>query len=357
MNKLKVFEALVSCEDDGLFVMSLVDAPATEVNWFAFNKQDEQLKFSIINEEEHMLQGVVMLAETPIYRRNEDGFEYYIKYSKETLKVLAEKMLKDNTHNNIDLQHNGQLLPKDSVNLVELFVKDVEKGINPNHFENVPDGSLLCTYKINNEELWEMCKNGTFNGFSLEGMFTIKDTNEKFSEQSKSNIMKTIKEKLRTLLMSFNSQVTDKGELFYEGEELVVDTHVEDKDGNPIEDGEYVTDDTIYVVENSTVIEVKEVEKPTEEPTEEVEPTVEAEEEQEEVVDEVVEETVEDETPSEIEELKAEIEVLKKQVEEILAKISEPAVEPIVEEFAAVQKENAFDNKLNKAMRIASKLK
>lgn len=44
-----------------------------------------------------------MLCQTPIYRRTADGYEFNIIYTKETIKVMAEKMLSDMSHNNIDI--------------------------------------------------------------------------------------------------------------------------------------------------------------------------------------------------------------------------------------------------------------
>lgn len=172
--KLPVYNALIEDENDGLLVMSLVDEPATETNWLCFNEDKKLQTFSVQDEEKHILLGVVMLADTPIYRRDSDGYEYYIQYSKETLEMMSQKMLRDNTFNNIDLNHNGEILEKGIVELRELFIKDSDKGINPKGLESVPDGSLLCSYKVNNEELWKQCKDGHFNGFSLEGYFTPK---------------------------------------------------------------------------------------------------------------------------------------------------------------------------------------
>lgn len=197
---LPLYNALISNEEDGLLVMSLVETPATEFNWLCFNADDKKpLSFSIKDEEKHILCGVVMNAETPIYRRDSDGFEYYIQYSKETLEKMAEKMLFENTFNNIDLQHNGEILPKGAVILRELFIKDSDKGINPKGFEDVPNGSLLCTYKVNDEKLWESCKNGTFNGFSLEGLFTVSKA-EKFEDNTEEKEVLELIEKLKDKL-------------------------------------------------------------------------------------------------------------------------------------------------------------
>lgn len=175
MNNIPIYYADIIAENDGVYTMSLVDCPATEFDWLCFSENKKEIqKFSIQNEDEHILMGVVMCANTPIYRRNGD-FEYYIQYAPQTLEKMAEKMLNDNTFNNIDLQHNGKILPKGIVMMRELFIKNSERGIAPKGFENLPDGSLMCVYKINDEELWQACKNGTFKGYSLEGMFSISD--------------------------------------------------------------------------------------------------------------------------------------------------------------------------------------
>lgn len=197
--KLPLYNALISNEEDGLLIMSLVETPATEFNWLTFNEDKKPMTFSIKDEEKHILCGVVMNAETPIYRRDSDGFEYYIQYSKETLEKMAEKMLFENTFNNIDLQHNGEILPKGAVILRELFIKDSDRGINPKGFEDVPNGSLLCTYKVNDEKLWGCCKNGTFNGFSLEGLFTVSKA-EKFEDNTEEKEVLELIEKLKDKL-------------------------------------------------------------------------------------------------------------------------------------------------------------
>ena len=196
MNKLPIYNATISTEEDGLLVMSLVEYPATEFNWLCFEKEEKPIKFAVQDEEKHILCGVVMLADTPIYRRDASGYEYMIQYQKETLELMAEKMLFDNTFNNIDLQHNGEILPKGDVILRELFIKDDERGISPKGFESVPNGSLLCTYKINNEDLWSCCKNGTFQGFSLEGIFTVSESFEKVDDEDEKEILDLI-EKLK----------------------------------------------------------------------------------------------------------------------------------------------------------------
>lgn len=320
---LPTYSALISDDNEGILVISLVDAPATETNWMCF-KEQENIKFSVVNEDEHILAGVVMVADKPIYRIAPDGTEFYIVFSKDVIKRMAEKMLSDNTFNNIDIQHDGNIIPHDKVKLVELFIADETKGIKPNYLD-VPDGSLLANYKIYDEQLWQMAKSGTLNGFSLEGVFTTvryeQNKNNKHTKMSK------IKEMLKSILVQLGEVNTDKGILTYDGD-LVIGVEVKNEDGSKPADGEYKLEDgKVIVVKDGLVDEVKEVE--------------------DEVIEEMAEEKPQDkaeEKPNEVEELKKLIDehtsLLKelddrlKALEELVKELNEtPAVEPIEQEF------------------------
>lgn len=187
---LPIFYAEITSEDEGIFAISLVDFPATQRNFLCFNEDKVIQTFSIQDEEERIVSGVVMSANTPIYRRDSNGFEYYLVFTPETIKLMAEKMLKDNTQNQVDIEHNGELIG--SVNLIELFIKDSSKGIVPTYMEDIPDGSLMATYKVRDEKIWEAIKSGELNGFSLTGLFSIKqeDSEEKDLQEILSQIKK-----------------------------------------------------------------------------------------------------------------------------------------------------------------------
>lgn len=336
MDKLPIYNAVISDEEEGIFCISLVDEPATEVNWMAFNKNEKQ-EFSIVSEEEHILCGPIMIADTPIYRRDESGYEYYIQYSKETIKQMAEKMLADGTFNNIDIQHNEQILDKGKVNLVELFIKDSSKGIAPNYLD-VPEGSLLANYKIHDEELWEAAKSGKLNGFSLAGIFSTKIN--KFKNMS-------FKEALKKLLAEFGSVKTDKAVLVYDGEELIEGIEVMQENGEAIPDGEYVADEKIIEVVEGKVASIK----PKEAEKEEVEePVVEAEEVVEEPVAEPVEEATVIDYQPQIDALNEKIAILEEKISEILNK---PVAEPVEENFNKVNPQKTR----NKATEYASAIK
>ena len=175
---LPVYRAEINNDEEGMYAISLVADPATESNFLAFDKDKDMVKFSVESEEKHLVRGLVMAANLLIYRRTSDGFEYYIEYSPETIRIMAEKYLKDGFQNNVDTNHNFSLV--EGVNMVQFFIKDAENGINPKGFEEYADGSLFADFNIHNDEIWNEIKEGTFKGFSLAGVF---DPVKTFSSQ------------------------------------------------------------------------------------------------------------------------------------------------------------------------------
>ena len=338
-DKLPIYNALISDDNEGIFVISLVDAPATETNWMCF-KEQENIKFSIVNEDEHILAGVVMVADKPIYRIAPDGSEYYIVFSKDVIKRMAEKMLDDNTFNNIDIQHDGNIIPRDKVKLVELFIADEQKGIKPNYLD-VPDGSLLANYKIYDDELWDMAKNGVLNGFSLEGVFsTIRYEHNK---NIKHNKMSKIKEMIKSILVQLGEVTTDKGILTYDGE-LAKGVEVKNEDGSKPADGEYkVGEDKVIVVKDGFVDEIREIEEDMAEEKPEDKPA-----EKKPAEDKPADEKPKDDgeaKPNDVEELKklvdehaamlTELNDRLKALEDLVKELNEtPAVEPIEQEYS-----------------------
>lgn len=344
MKKLPIYDAVIQDENEGIIAISLVDCPATEVDWVTFGKQ-ENIKLAIANEEEHILAGVVMTADSPIYRVDELGREYYIRFTKDTIKYMAEKMLKDGTFNTIDIQHDGQILEKGKVTLVELFIKDSSKGINPNYLE-VPDGSLLANYKIHDEKLWQAAKEGKINGFSLEGWFT-----SELNEFNKSNKM-GIKEALKKLLAQFEKVETDKAVLLYDGEELTEGIEVTNENGDTVEDGIYTTDESIIEVKDGVISSIKPKEVEVEEVTEE-----EVKAEEAEVVEEPVEEVPAVDYQPQIDALIEKNTLLEEKIASLEEKLNEiltkPVAEPVEEEFSKVSAKKSS----NKAVEYAKYVK
>lgn len=169
-NGIPIYKATLDSEDTGMVVVSLVDEPAVESEFLAFNKQ-EKLQFSIQNEEQRKVLGVVMVPDKLIYRETSDGMPYYIKYEASTIHQMAEKFFTNYNVNNVDTDHSFELV--DGVVLTQAFFINREKGIDPKGFEDLPDDTLMFEYHILNDAIWEGIKNGVWKGFSLAGSFDV----------------------------------------------------------------------------------------------------------------------------------------------------------------------------------------
>lgn len=177
---MKVFYIRVNDEDiTGIDAISLVDMPAVEKNFLCFSEEKQPVKMKFDNSK-HIITGVVCLADTPIYRYNERMGEYYVVFTKETIEKMVEKFAKMDLFKSVNLQHDDEQFV-DGIYMIESYITNKERGINPIEFADIPDGSWICSYKVENEALWGEIINGNkLNGFSLQGMF---DLEEQFNKQ------------------------------------------------------------------------------------------------------------------------------------------------------------------------------
>lgn len=204
---LPIYDITLSDLTDGIQCVSIVEYPAMQTDLLYFEKQDKKLNFSI--QSEHCIMGVLIKADTPIYRYDVRMGEYYVNFTKEVIKELAEKYVSDNLLNAVSLHHNGKLI--NGIQLRELFIKDSNKGINPSNFEDVPEGSLFAVFHITDTELWETVNR--LGGFSIELLSDIKlqeyedvDIFEYLFEEDKKKAFSVSKNVIKSILKQ-NKQV------------------------------------------------------------------------------------------------------------------------------------------------------
>ena len=182
--KIPIYDAYLNEDEisEGMSCISIVDCPAMEKEMMVFEKQKKPIMFSVQDELQHKITSVVIRCNYPIYRVDEFGKEYYIRFNREVIDQLAEKYSKDGLLNRVSVQHNGELLT--DIVMTEMYIKNTEKGINPVGFEDIEDFSLFATFKINNEDVWNRIVNGEFGGLSMEVMLDVKPTNEFVEEET-----------------------------------------------------------------------------------------------------------------------------------------------------------------------------
>lgn len=172
---LPIYKLVISPDmddDSEVDYVALVDRPAIQKNFLAFN---ERLKFEIISEDKQILSGALMLADVPIYRNNEEFGEHYVVFDAETIQQIAEKFFKRGYQSNVNEMHNPNKAVE-GVTMFESWIVNREQGKMPiKGFEDAKDGSWFGSYKVDNKEIWDKVKSGEFQGFSVEGIFGYSD--------------------------------------------------------------------------------------------------------------------------------------------------------------------------------------
>lgn len=172
---MRVFRIKISNEEQmGMNAISLVEHPAVEVDFLALSKEQSDLEFTSFNDEKKEITGVVCLADTPILRKNDRYGVYAIVFEKDAIKNMMLKYFKDGFSNKVNIEHKGNMI--EGLTMIESYVKDTQRNIAPVEFSNVPDGSWLITFKVENDEVWKQIKEEhKLKGFSLQGRFDFED--------------------------------------------------------------------------------------------------------------------------------------------------------------------------------------
>jgi hypothetical protein len=149
--------------------------------------------FSVVNSEERIVVGPAMIPDMPIYRRDETG-EYYVFFDKKTIETIALKFYAKGFQQSANEMHTK---PIEGITFFMSWIADESKGIpKMKQFEDLPDGTWFLGAKVMNDETWSKVKDGTFKGFSVEGMFDMTEVKMRMKEEE-------IIQKLRELLKDF----------------------------------------------------------------------------------------------------------------------------------------------------------
>jgi hypothetical protein len=162
----KIYELLIQDDGDEVFAISLVESPAIESNFVFFDK--EEIMFAATNNEQRMLIGPILIPEKKILRIDGEGNPYHVFFSKETVQKLAQNYLMKKYNSNSTLEHESKLK---GVHLVESWVKSGKLDKSNNFGINVPEGTWMGMFKINDETIWEdYIKTGKLKGLSVEAL-------------------------------------------------------------------------------------------------------------------------------------------------------------------------------------------
>ena len=167
---MEIIELFIDETDEvsGIEAISVVENPAIESDFVALKQQE--FKLAEVDQEKRILMGAALIPNKPIYRQTGEQ-EYYIYFSKATVRKASELFFINGNQNNSTLEHELQLK---GLTAVESWIVESEQDKSRMYDLNVPMGTWMVSMKVNNDDVWKKVKAGEIKGFSIEGYFADK---------------------------------------------------------------------------------------------------------------------------------------------------------------------------------------
>ena len=104
---------------------------------------------------------------------------------------ITQKFFRKGYPSNVNLMHNSNK-SAEGVYMFESLLIDSARGIlPPKGFDGLSEGSWFGSFKVDNPAIWQDVLAGTFQGFSVEGMFEYQ-IEEEITEKEINDIVREI---------------------------------------------------------------------------------------------------------------------------------------------------------------------
>lgn len=303
MKKKKIKRYKVSAKDSMCFAVSVVSNPATQSEFLVFSEQHPEKFVAQEVEGKHMIYGCALRADFPIYRRNDDDGEYFLSFDAEAIDRISKEYFKNGFQKSWTEAHEdevkGLTITESWIKASQTMDKSVALGLDP----DIACGSWFIGCYCENEEIYEKCKNGEYNGFSVEALINMEEFESMVEKENEKMLFE--EETMSGFLNEIRTMISDALATKPSEEPIVVPTE-EPKEENPAEVTETPVEEPKPAEVKDDIPEQKE--EPVEEPNEPV---------------------IEDNHLTElIENLRAELDALKNQNTSLQDKVKELEKEP-----------------------------
>ncbi|MEN2402295.1 XkdF-like putative serine protease domain-containing protein [Flavobacterium sp. MC2016-06] len=308
---MKKYELVFNAEHEGVFKISLVKNPAIESTLLHFNEEKPQI-LHFTQDEKRIVFAPAMIPNKLIFRNDVNGENAQVFYTAETIEKVQQNYFKNGYNSVTNINHQADNV--DGVFMFESWTVNDPQNDKANAMGfDVPAGTLMMGYKIDNDTIWQDIKSGNLDGLSIEAMLGFKEVqdNNKFNKQTmnKKSIIKSIKD---FFMASEDKKEFEAGDKKVYAIELKEGEILADEAGEPIGNAELEIDSKIYKTDELgtiTSIEDKPADEPKEDPAE---------------VEEMAEDApAEDEKPADETEPKEDLKAENEQLKSDLAKAQE----------------------------------
>ena len=213
----ELFELILQDEEDGIFANSLVAAGAIERDFVYFSNE---VRFAEVSDEKRLVAGPMLIPNKKILRLTEDGERYYVYFSESTIENVARKFMKNGFGSEVTLEHGSKT---SGVYLTELWLVEQPLKDKSNLYGfTLPKGTLFAVYKVENDDVWKKVKDGTFNGYSIEGLFEHRKSNLKLSLEKEIN---ELTEEEAKIVLSQIKAIIKKDKRYGKGQRIEMESY------------------------------------------------------------------------------------------------------------------------------------
>lgn len=279
MSKLPVYDITIDPEyskgeDLGISMIAFTSKPAIIVKGVAFEQNEPKQMFYSDDSKMRIVAPVMIPME--IYRNDDDGDEYYTRFTAEVIEELHAKFMRDLTNRDI-FNYGHDTEKKVPAYILETWIVDSPKTDKAftTYGIDVPKGTLMAVAQVTDKDYYNSLVERGALGFSIEGYLGMKQKEE-----------------------------------------------FENKNSMKLPDGEHLIEGKIYVVQGGEVVEIKDV------PVEAEEEKVEDPKEEEMAEDPKEEEPKEEEmaedpqAPAGVDEAKV-VEIVQPMIDEVLRVVAD----------------------------------
>jgi len=215
---MDIVELFIDEEDEisGIEAVSIVENPAIEEDFIAL--KNHEVKFAEVNKEKRILMGAALIPNKPIYRRSEDK-EYYIYFSRDTVRKASELFFIKGNYNKSTLEHGKAL--SGLVAVESWLVEDSKKDKSAAYGMDMPVGTWMLSMKVQNDDVWEnYVKTGKVKGFSIEGYFS-----DRLERPNEPNSLAALEEEEAEYLLSEITAIIKSDKRYKNGKTIEMESY------------------------------------------------------------------------------------------------------------------------------------
>jgi hypothetical protein len=164
MEDKRIYDVKLEDWQEGVFATSFVDNPAIMSDFVFFSKEQNIMFFA--NEEKREVVGAIMIPDLLMPRKDENGDVFYVRFSKEVIYSLNERMKEFGYDKSFTFAHSYDATG--NVKLLESWIKEFDEDKSNAYGFDLPVGTMFMKVKVEEDTLWNLVKEKKLKGFSIE---------------------------------------------------------------------------------------------------------------------------------------------------------------------------------------------